>query len=107
MWNNFLSMYTNNRAAMGYSSDYSDFQKSSNSFRLQPVFLSSHLKSFYVDLFRKIKVNDIKETDGNFYGGASDLAIMYPMILMTNNHENPKFKFIPEIMYEYRFDTGQ
>lgn len=26
---------------------------------------------------------------------------------MTNNHAIRKFKYVPEIMYEYRFDTGQ
>lgn len=80
MWSNFLSIYSDNRAAMGFSSDYYDYQKSTNSFRSQTGFISSHLKSFYVDLFRKIKVDDLKGNDGKFYGGASDLATMYPMI---------------------------
>ena len=81
MWNNFISIYLNNRATVGFSSDYTEYSKEKNAFRSQAGFLSSHLKSFYVDLFRKIKVEDLKYADDNkFYGGASDLATMYPMI---------------------------
>jgi hypothetical protein len=51
----------------------------------------------------QIKVEDLKDNDGNFYGGASDTAIMLPMIEMSST----KFLYLPEITYEYRYDTGQ
>jgi hypothetical protein len=38
------------------------------------------LKTFYVDLFRRINPTDLKHNDGKFFGGASDNAIMLPMI---------------------------
>jgi len=56
-----------------------------------------------VDIFRKIKVSDLQYSDGKFFGGASDTAMMYAMIEMSS----PRFKYVPEIMYEYRTDTGQ
>jgi hypothetical protein len=56
-----------------------------------------------VDLFRKIKVTDLQEYSGVFYGGASDTAMMLPMLEMSFPH----FKYVPELLYEYRIDTGQ
>jgi hypothetical protein len=45
----------------------------------------------------------LKDVNGRFYGGASDTAIMHPMIEMSE----PKYMYLPEINYEYRYDTGQ
>ena len=45
--------------------------------------MSSHLKSFYADLFREIKKEDLQHEDGRFYGGASDVAMMSCMIEMS------------------------
>ena len=55
-----------------------------------------------MDLFRQIKVTDLQEYNGTFYGGASDTAMMIPMLEMSF----PRFKYVPEIVYEYRLDTG-
>jgi hypothetical protein len=33
-----------------------------------------------VDVFRKIKQEDFQTNDGKFYGGASDTAMMIPLI---------------------------
>ena len=41
--------------------------------------------------------------NGKFYGGASDTAMMFSMIEMAN----PRLKYLPEVLYEYRYDTGQ
>ena len=45
---------------MGFSRDLDDYQKLTENFRVTNKFFSSHLKSFYVDLFRKIKAEDLK-----------------------------------------------
>ena len=104
MWNNFLEIEENSRILMGFSRDLDDYQKSSGHFRATNKFVSSHLKSFYVDLFRKIKPDDLKYDDTKkFFGGASDTAMMFNMIEMAY----PNYRYIPEIVYEYRFDTGQ
>jgi hypothetical protein len=56
MWNNFLMINSNSHAGMGFSRDYNQYQKDQNLFRRSAGFISSHLKTFYVDVFRKIKV---------------------------------------------------
>ena len=43
-------------------------------------FITSHLKTFFVDLFMKIPVEQLKDYDGTFFGGASDVAMMMPML---------------------------
>jgi hypothetical protein len=45
----------------------------------------------------------LQHEDGKFYGGASDTAMMFSMIEMAY----PYYKYVPEIVYEYRYDTGQ
>lgn len=103
MWNNFLQINTNSRATMGFSRAMTDFGNNFKSYRITKRFVSTHLKSFYVDLFKKIKVSDLQDNAGNFYGGASDTAMMMPMLEMSY----PRFEYVPEIVYEYRYDTGQ
>ena len=104
MWNNFLQIEENSRVLIGFSRDFDEYQISTKNFRQTVKFVSSHLKSFYVDLFKKIKPDDLKYDDTKkFFGGASDTAIMFAMIEMAY----PNYRYIPEILYEYRFDTGQ
>lgn len=62
-------------------------------FRLQP-FQTSHLKTFYAALFKKIRETDFIY-GGKFLPAASDLAYMTPMLEMARDHTH----FIPEILY--------
>lgn len=80
MWSNFLCIFNNGHASLGFSRDYAQRQKDENSFRRLKGFISSHLKTFFVDLFRKIKVQDLQHNNGKFYGGASDTVMMIPML---------------------------
>ncbi len=61
--------------------------------RAQP-FTASHLKTFYVALFKKIRETDFIYS-GKFLPACADLAYMIPMLEMAKNH----FYFIPEILY--------
>jgi len=61
--------------------------------RLAPL-PSSHLKTFYAGLFKKIREADFIQT-GKFLEAASDLAYTIPMLEMARSH----FHFIPEILY--------
>ncbi len=58
MWSNFLSIAVNSKATMGFSRAY---DKEEHDKRRGQKFVSSHLKSFYVDLFRSIKEEDLKD----------------------------------------------
>ncbi len=67
----------------------------SNSFR-QYKWVSSHLRTFYAWLYKRIKIEDLK-FNGKFVPFGGDLAIMFPMLEMAGMHS----RFIPEVLYEY------
>ena len=81
-----------------------------NCFRIAPVlqkmyennlfrqkWLFSHLKTFKYKLYKKINHNDLKDKDNKYFTSATDLALMYPMIEMSNG----RFKCVNEILYVY------
>lgn len=57
---------------------------------------SSHLRSFYAHLFKKIKREDFI-INGKFFSMAWDLAMMFPMLEMAGH----KAKFISDVLYIY------
>lgn len=60
IWSNFIIVYTNMQVSMGFSRGYSPAVIQSASFRKVKGFISSHLKTFFVDLFKKIKREDLQ-----------------------------------------------
>lgn len=62
----------------------------------------SHQHTFYAKLFRKIKEEDLKDSSGNWYETAYDLAIYFPMAEMAGF----RMKFLSEYTYYYTTDTG-
>jgi len=59
---------------------------------------SSHLRTFKVKLWRKIKDQDfLYSKTGKFIKAAWDLAFMFPMLEMSGD----KAEYIPDIMYFY------
>ncbi len=66
-----------------------------NAFRKSP-WMTSHLRSFYAGLFKKIKLSEFIYR-GRFYPMASDLALMLPMLEMSGKHT----LFIEDILYLY------
>jgi len=56
----------------------------------------SHLKTFKYKLYKRLNHKDLKR-DGKYLKSATDMALMYPMLEMSNG----KFKCIPEILYKY------
>ncbi len=62
---------------------------------------ASGLRSYYVWLFKKIKVEDFYY-EGEFLPVCHDLAIMYPMFEMAGN----RIKFIPDVLYIATRNTG-
>ncbi len=66
-----------------------------NRFRKAP-WVSSHLRTFYASLFKKIKLEDFLY-NGRFYPMAGDLAMMYPLLEMAGKHS----VFIPDVLYLY------
>ncbi len=62
--------------------------------------ITSHLRTFYVKLFKKILPEDLL-FNGKFFSTAWDLAFMFPMLEMAGEH----IKFNPTIVYEYNMDN--
>ncbi len=66
-----------------------------NTFRKHP-WMSSHLRTFYAWLFKKIKKEDLQE-NGKFFTAAADVAQMIPMLEMAGN----RHRCIREVLYKY------
>jgi hypothetical protein len=58
--------------------------------------VTSHLRTFYAGLFKRIKLSDLLY-DGNFIPCSADFAMMYPMLEMAAERS----KFIPDVLYVY------
>ena len=67
-----------------------------NNFR-EVEWCSDHLRSFYVWLFKSIKMEDLISPYGTFYQMTGDQAIMFPMLEMSGH----RAKFISEVLYIY------
>lgn len=61
---------------------------------------TSHLRTFYAGLFKKIKLEDLVHK-GAFFDVTWDRAFMYPMLEMAAG----RFAFIPEVLYGYNCDN--
>ncbi|MBS0615262.1 MAG: glycosyltransferase family 2 protein [Verrucomicrobia bacterium] len=57
---------------------------------------ASHLKTFYVSLFKQIYVQDLLY-EGRFLESSSDVAIMLPLIEMAGTHAH----FVKDVLYVY------
>lgn len=58
--------------------------------------------SFYSDIFKKIKKEDFMFENGTFFDYAYDRAIITPLLELSH----PRNYYLPEMVYEYRNDTG-
>lgn len=58
---------------------------------------ASHLRTFKYGLWKRIRQEDLKDSLGNYYEMAWDLAFMFPMLEMAST----KAKFVKEKLYCY------
>jgi glycosyltransferase involved in cell wall biosynthesis len=68
---------------------------SNNSFRSY-YWCSTHLRTFYAGLFKKIRLEDLTY-QGKFFDVTWDMAFMFPMLEMAGKHS----RHIPEVLYVY------
>lgn len=61
---------------------------------------SSHLRTFYAWLFKRINKEDLKY-NGSFFSMAWDLAFMFPMLEMSGHRS----RYIPDILYIYNVEN--
>jgi glycosyltransferase involved in cell wall biosynthesis len=101
VWLTYGSYMTLHDGKRGYCSKKipEDWIKN-KSYRKNP-WLTSHLRTFYAGLFKKIKETDLLK-DGEFLKSATDMAIMFPMLEMANG----RFRFVEQILYVYNNITS-
>ena len=63
-------------------------------------FVTSHLRTFYAGLFKRIKRQDFLH-EGKFFSITYDMACMLPMIELAEGHEY----FIEEVLYLYNLEN--
>lgn len=62
------------------------------------VMTASHIRTWKAFLWRKILVDDLKDTDGKYWKISGDLSFMFPMLEMSGEEH---YRFMPEINYVY------
>jgi glycosyltransferase involved in cell wall biosynthesis len=61
-------------------------------------FTASHIRTWKAFLWRKIKQEDLKDEEGNWWKVTGDLAFMFPMLEMAGEQ---RYKFMKDINYVY------
>jgi glycosyltransferase involved in cell wall biosynthesis len=67
----------------------------------QAPWVTSHIRTYYAWLFKKIKKEDLQE-NGAFFGMSGDVALMLPMLEMAGPEH---IRYIPDILYIYNVET--
>lgn len=83
-----------------YSSGAQGFSSPPNKFTdvRKQSFTLSHLRTWKSWLWKKIKQEDLKDSDGNYWDIAGDLSFMFPMFEMSGEKH---YKYITDITYIY------
>lgn len=84
------------RGALGCSRQIPREVIENNSIRKHPSWITSHMRTFYAGLYKKIKYEDLLY-EGDFLPMSVDAAVMLPMIEMAGWHS----RFINEVIYIY------
>lgn len=71
-------------------------------YRRSGIWCTSHLRTFKYHLWKRIKDEDFRDKNGNYYRSAYDNAITFPMVEMAGNK---RCKFISEILYLYNIEN--
>jgi len=82
---------------VGFSSKQENLDNLRNS-----RFTASHMRTWRVFLWRKIKQEDLKDEDGIYWKVTGDLSFMFPMLEMSGDEH---YRYMSEINYVYN-DTN-
>lgn len=78
---------------MGFASPHNDF----DNIRHKP-FTLSHIRTWKSFLWKKIKQEDLKDENGEYWDVAGDLAFMFPMVEMSGIEH---YRFMNDVNYVY------
>jgi glycosyltransferase involved in cell wall biosynthesis len=79
------------------SKGFSSRQENFNNLR-GSRFTASHIRTWRAFLWRKIKQDDLKDENGDYWKVTGDLSFMFPMLEMAGED---RYKFMEEINYIY------
>jgi hypothetical protein len=85
--------FKNTRGMTGFASKPASF----DNIRKQ-LFTLSHLRTWKSWLWKKIKEEDLKDENGEYWKVAGDLAFMFPMFEMSGEEH---YRFLTDINYVY------
>jgi glycosyltransferase involved in cell wall biosynthesis len=97
-YGNYVAIQDKNKNK-GYCFPFEPSVIEKNAYRDVPP-RTSHLKTFYAWLFKKIDVADFMD-NGQFLSSTSDYAIMFPLLELSGG----RFKYVPEIWYMYNSEN--
>lgn len=83
-----------------YAEPVTDEVIASNTWRDQP-WIFWHPHTFRYSLWKRIKDEDLRDREGEYFRVSGDQAFMFPMLEMAG----PKGKFIDEVLYVYNIDN--
>jgi glycosyltransferase involved in cell wall biosynthesis len=66
------------------------------------VFTASHIRTWRAFLWRKIKEEDLKDENGNYWQWSGDLCFMFPMLEMSGEEH---YRFMRDINYVYNAEN--
>ena len=95
-YGSYCDFYSDHQVYHRPRSRYSDEIIESNSFRDSPWY-ASHLRTFRKELYQKIKDEDLRDKNGQYWDMAGDLGFMFPMLEMAGE----RFAAIQETLYVY------
>lgn len=95
VWLTYGQFEWSTNGSKGFCCDYPREVIKHNSFR-EAVWVSTHLRTFYVQLFKKVKMKDLMYQN-TFFKVAWDLAMVYPMLEMAQE----RHRCIPDVLYVY------
>ncbi len=83
-----------------YSSGHQGFAKPQSNFKTlrRDQFTASHIRTWKAFLWRKIKPEDLRDSNSDYWQWSGDLCFMFPMLEMAGPEH---YKFMTEINYTY------
>lgn len=102
MYSNFLKIVDNSVTEFGFGNSVSQDYFETGKLRSSGTLVCTHFMTFFVDLFKMAKQEDFMYENGTFFDYAYDRAIITPLIELSY----PRNYYLPEMVYEYRHDTG-
>lgn len=102
LYTNHLRVHEPIYLKVGTCIDYPEKIKKTRSFRRFSIFPASHLRTFFVDLYWRISIRDLKDYQGAYFTAANDFAIMMPILEMAGD----RYEYFSELTYVYDAGTG-